>query len=44
MVEKAGAFGVEVVGADYGGVAAGVATADLAFFDDGDVGDAMLLG
>src|SRR5207248_5539471 len=38
------AFGREVVGADDGSVAAGAAAADVAFFQDRDVGDAVVLG
>ncbi len=35
---------IEIVGADDGGVAARIAAAEPALFDDGDIGDAVLLG
>src|SRR6267143_13908 len=42
MVVERGALVVQVVGADDGGVAAGVAAADPAFFEHCDVGEAVL--
>ena len=44
MVVERGALVEQVVGADDGGVAAGVAAADPAFLEHGDVGEPMLLG
>src|SRR3977135_1533908 len=42
MVVERGALVEQVVGADDGGVAAGVAAADPAFFEHCDVGEAVL--
>ena len=44
MVVDAGALVVEIVGADDGGVAAGIAAAEPALFEHRDIGDAVLLG
>ena len=44
MVVKRRAFLEQVVGADDGGVTAGVAAADPALLEHGDVGQAVLLG
>ncbi len=44
MFVKMRAFIVEIVGADDGGVAPGIAAAEPALFDHRDVGDAVLLG
>src|SRR2546423_7490952 len=44
MVVECGALIGQVVGADDGGVAAGVAAADPAFFEHRDVGEAVLAG
>ncbi len=44
VVVETGAFIEQVVGADDGGVAAGVAAAQPALFQDGDVAHAVLLG
>jgi hypothetical protein len=44
MVIEARAFVIEIVGADDGGVAAGIAAAEPALFDHGDVLDAVFLG
>ena len=44
VVVDAGALVIEVVGADDGGVAAGIAAAEPALFQHRDIGDAVLLG
>jgi hypothetical protein len=44
MVIEARAFVIEIIRADDGGVAAGIAAAQPALFDHGNVGDAVFLG
>ncbi len=44
MLVNIHALFIEIVGADDGGVAAGIATAEPAFFQDCDIGNAMFLG
>ncbi|MNE43758.1 hypothetical protein D3C80_1379520 [compost metagenome] len=44
MIVEPGAFVIEIVGADDRRVAAGIAAAEPALVDDGDIGDAVLAG
>src|SRR5262249_47559891 len=44
VVVDPGAFVVEIVGTDDGGVAAGISAAEPALFEHGDIGDAVFLG
>ncbi|MNY61258.1 hypothetical protein D3C86_1979200 [compost metagenome] len=44
MLVNIHALFIEIIGADDGGVAAGIAAAEPAFFHNGDIGNAVFLG